>query len=335
LENDYSECAHPAILDRIARENTNARAGYGLDDVCGSAAARIRVEIGRADADIHFLTGGTSANLIALAAFLRPHEAVICAEQAHINVHETGAVEATGHKLLAIPTTDGKLTPAMVEVVYAKQTDEHMVKPRLVYISNATELGTVYTAGELYSLREQCDRLKLLLFMDGARLGSALAASDVRWIDLPRSLDAFYIGGTKNGALFGEAMVIVNESLKEDFRYLTKQRGGMLAKGFLLGHQFDALFSDGLYLTLARRANAIADGLRGVLEARGVRFLARTRTNMVFPILPDAWITKLRGRFAFHDTERVSETETAVRLVTSWATPETVIAEFADCVNQL
>ncbi|MDR0396722.1 MAG: aminotransferase class I/II-fold pyridoxal phosphate-dependent enzyme [Oscillospiraceae bacterium] len=335
LENDYSEGAHPAILARLADENLRARSGYGADDACESAAARIRGAIGRDDADVHFLIGGTSANLIALAAFLRPHEAIVCTEQAHINVHETGAIEASGHKSLPFPTTDGKLTPSMIEQLYAKHVDEHMVKPRVAYISNATELGTVYTRGELYALKDCCAKLNLLLYMDGARLGAALAASDVDWSDLPRCLDAFYIGGTKNGALFGEAMVILNESLKPDFRYLIKQRGGMLAKGFLLGYQFDVLFEGGLYLDIARRANGIADGLRGVLAAKGARFLADTRTNMLFPILPDAWIAKLRERFAFHDAERVSSTESAVRLVTSWATPESVVTEFERCVNQL
>ncbi|MDR1263474.1 MAG: threonine aldolase [Oscillospiraceae bacterium] len=335
LENDYSECAHPAILERIARENTTSRSGYGVDDACDSAAAKIRGLIGRDDADVHFLIGGTSVNLIALAAFLRPHEAIICAEQAHINVHETGAVEASGHKLLTASTTDGKLTPELVELLYSKQTDEHMVKPRLAYISNATELGTVYTADELRKLRGCCDALNLLLYMDGARLGSALAASDLEWTHLPRYLDAFYIGGTKNGALFGEAMVIINDALKPDFRYLIKQRGGMLAKGFLLGHQFDVLFEDDLFLSLARHANRIADGLRAALVAKGVRFLVETQTNMLFPILPNEWVAKLRKRFAFHDAERISNTETAVRLVASWASPESIVDEFAACVNQL
>ncbi|GHU70761.1 amino acid lyase [Clostridia bacterium] len=335
LENDYSECAHPAILERIVAQNTSARTGYGMDDACESAADKIRAFFHCDNSDVHFLIGGTSANMIALAAFLRPHEAIICAEQAHINVHETGAVEASGHKLLAAPTHDAKLTPSMVEQLYSKHTDEHMVKPRLVYISNASELGSIYTADELWNLRRCCDQLGLLLYMDGARLGSALAASGLDPVVLPKVCDAFYIGGTKNGALFGEAMVIVNDALKPDFRYLIKQRGGMLAKGFLLGHQFDVLFSDGTFLTLAKHANRIADGLRTILAAKGVRFLVDTQTNLLFPILPDATITKLRERFAFHDSDRVSDTETAVRFVTSWATPESVLDEFRSALDLL
>jgi len=328
FENDYSEGAHPRILRRLEESNLVQRVGYGKDETCERAAALLAAMLERPDVDVHFLMGGTSANLIALSAFLRPHEAVVCAQTAHINVHEAGAIEATGHKILPVSAPEGKLGPAQIDAIVQAHTDEHMVKPRLVFISNATELGTHYTRQELYALRAHCDRLGLLLYLDGARLGNALAASDVAWPDLAACCDAFYIGGTKNGALMGEAMVLVNPALRADFRYGIKQRGGMLAKGFLLGLQFQALLEDGLYLENARHANAMADLLRKGIAECGFSFLTQTRTNQVFPIFPNALVRALRKHYRFHDQASVPGNQTAVRLVTSWATPPSSVEAF-------
>ena len=240
FKNDYSEGACPEIMQAMMKTNRLQSDGYGLDPFCEGAKERIRQKVGNADCDVHFLVGGTQANLTIIASALRPYEAVIAAESGHINVHETGAIEGTGHKVIVADSAQGKVTLEGIRKVVTAHTDEHMVKPAMVYISNATEIGTVYTKAELSSIRRICDEYGLYLFMDGARLGSALMASDndLKLSDIAELCDIFYIGGTKNGALFGEAVVIVNERLKKDFRYMIKHHGGMLAKGRLLGIQF-------------------------------------------------------------------------------------------------
>jgi len=229
---DYSEGAHPRILDALTRTNLEQKDGYGLDVHCSNAAALIRSEIGREDAEIHFLVGGTQTNFTAISAFLRAHEAVVTVATGHINVHETGAVEATGHKVLTEAAADGKLTPKEIQAALDYHEDEHMVKPKLVYISNSTEIGSIYRKAELVELSRFCRDNNLILYMDGARLGSALASeeNDLSLSDIAGLVDAFYIGGTKNGALMGEALVICREELKEDFRYHIKQKGGLLQR---------------------------------------------------------------------------------------------------------
>lgn len=248
FQNDYSEGAHPNVLRALCDTNLSATPGYGLDDDCRRAADAIRARFACPDADVHFLVGGTQTNLLAATAFLRPWEAMVAADTGHVNVHETGAIEATGHKVIAVPGADGKLTPAAIAAAAAQHCaqpgiyDEHMVLPRMAYISDTTELGTVYTKAELTALRAACDAHGLYLYLDGARLAQALTAAgnDLRPEDLPQLCDAFYIGGTKNGLLFGEAMVIVNDALKPGFRRAMKRSGAMLAKGRLLGVQFAA-----------------------------------------------------------------------------------------------
>jgi threonine aldolase len=271
--------------------------GYGLDRHSNAAAESIRSLLGvsEEDVDVHLLCGGTQTNLIAISAFLRPHEAVIAAETAHICVHETGAIEATGHKILTVPTPDGKLRPGEIQKVLDIHEDEHMVKPRLVKISNSTEIGTVYKKRELEDLRSFCLDNKLLLYVDGARMGSAMTAegNDLTLADMNRLTDAFYIGGTKNGALLGEALVISNDALKEDFRYHIKQKGGLLAKGRALGVQFEELFRDNLFFELAKHANAMAQIIVSNLKKRGCDFLTDSPSNQIFPILPDELIEKL------------------------------------------
>ncbi len=330
FKNDYSEGAHPRILEALAEASRVQNEAYGKDCHSMRAAEFIREKIACKDADVHFLSGGTQTNLTAISSFLRPHEAAVCADTGHINVHETGSIEATGHKVLTAPCADGKLTPELVDSVLQIHTDEHMVKPKLVYISNSTEVGTIYSKSELTSLSDYCKEKNLYLFLDGARLGSALTAegADLTLQDIAGATDAFYIGGTKNGALLGEALIIVNQALKEDFRYSLKQKGAMLAKSMLLGIQFEALFQDDLYFKLAKHANDAAKRLRDTIAEAGLKFLAFSPTNQLFPILPNRLIESLHDAYDFEIWKKISGEETAIRLVTSWATPDHVVDGF-------
>lgn len=320
--NDYSEGAHPRILDSLNKLNKEQNIGYGEDGHCQRAKEAIKNYLNKDDVDIQFIPGGTQTNLLVISSFLRPHECVIAADTGHINVHETGAVEATGHKVVVMPHREGKLTPQHIKDAVEYHSDEHMVKPGMVYLSDTTELGTIYTKSELTAIREQCNRYGLLLFMDGARLGSALTCddNDVELSDLAKLVDVFSIGGTKNGALLGEALVIVKDELKEDFRYLIKQRGAMMAKGFVLGVQFEELFRDNLYFELARHANEMAIKIADTLRNCGYAFYATPGTNQLFPILPNTLIKELSKEFQFITFFPVDEDNSVIRLVTSWAT---------------
>lgn len=322
FNNDYSEGAHPRILEAMMTVNLNQHPGYSLDEHTFYATKLIKTAVGRQDADIHFITGGTQTNLIVISAALRPHQAVVTAATGHINVHETGAIEATGHKVLTCSCPDGKLKPELIQHILDEHEDEHMVQPKMVYISNATELGTIYQKSELQAISNFCRQNDLLLFLDGARLGSALSSrsNDITLKDLAELTDLFYIGGTKNGALFGEALVICKDSLKQDFRFFIKQRGALLAKGWLLGLQFEALFQDDLYFELSAHANEMADKLKGLLTKYHYRLLTDSSTNLIFPILPNALITELEKNFMFSHHAKYDETHSVVRLVTSWAT---------------
>lgn len=336
--NDYSEGAHPRILEALMETNLTQHTGYGMDEEhCGHARELIRREIGRPDASVHFLVGGTQANLTVIAAALKPWEAVICASTGHINVHETGAVEATGHKVLTLPDPDGKVTPAMVLEILDSHPDEHMVKPKMVYISNTTEIGTQYTKAELEALSHLCRQRGLYLFLDGARLGAALASSanDLTLADIAALTDVFYIGGTKNGALFGEAVVILNPQIDQDFRYMIKQRGGMLAKGRLLGLQFDALFTDDLYFQLGRHANELAMRLKDAFLEKGYELCYDSYTNQQFPILPKEHIEKLRENYAFGGWDETDDDRRAVRFCTSWATTEEAVDQLIRDIREL
>ncbi len=337
FRNDYGEGAHPAILQAMMDTNLVQEDGYGEDRFSLEAASLLKKAMNREDVEIHFLSGGTQTNLTAISAFLRPHEAAIAAESGHILVHETGAIEATGHKILSVPPVDGKLTAFGIQTTVDAHTDEHMVKPALVYLSQSTEIGSIYTKAELQAIRMVCDRNRLILLMDGARLGSALCAegNDVTLSDLPNLVDAFYIGGTKNGALIGEAFVIVKENLKSDFRFHMKQKGALLAKGRVLGIQFREMFRDGLYFRLATHANRMAGLLRDGLKELGFPFLVESPTNQIFPILPDALIEKLQQEYAFYTWAPAEENTSAVRLVTSWATPEEAVRGFLADVRKL
>ena len=326
FNNDYAEGCHQSILDALVKTNMEQTLGYSEDSYCAAAREKIRKACGNDNLAVHFLVGGTQTNLTVIDAALRPHQGALCASSGHIHVHETGAVEATGHKVLALPSTDGKITARQVEqAVLAHRADgafEHIVQPKLVYISNPTELGTLYTKQELEELSAVCQKLGLYLFLDGARLGYGLMArgNDLTMADIARLCDVFYIGGTKVGALFGEAVVIRNPALAEDFRYIIKQHGGMLAKGRLLGIQFDTLFTDDLYYKISAHADAMADRLRDTLAEIGAPLLVPGTTNQVFAILPDTLLEELAKTVTFSEQERVSDTHRAVRFCTSWAT---------------
>lgn len=337
FRNDYSEGAHPRILSALVETNLEQTIGYGEDKFCREAAELIKERLGRSDVDIHFIPGGTQTNLIAISAFLRPHEAVIAPLTGHVEVHETGAIEATGHKIITMEGTEGKLTPWDIEQAVQAHTDEHMVKPRLVYISNATEIGSVYAKTELADLSRACRQHKLLLFMDGARLGSALTSTenDLTFGDIVGLVDAFYIGGTKNGALIGEALVICTDSLKEDFRFHIKQKGAMLAKGRLLGIQFRELFRDDLFFELAQHANHMAAKIQDALSELNCPLLLLSPSNQLFPIMPDKVIDKLAENYSFEFQKRVDEDHSMIRLVTSWATRESAVDEFINDLRKL
>ncbi len=328
FHNDYSEGCHEKVLQKLIETNLEQTPGYGTDAYCESAAAKIKAACGRDDVDVHFLVGGTQANLTVIDAALRAHQGVLCAVSGHINVHETGAVEATGHKVLTLPSNDAKITAAQVAAaVEAHRNDssfEHMVQPKMVYISNPSEWGALYSLKELEELSAVCHENGLYLFLDGARMGYGLAAKgcDVTLSDIARLCDVFYIGGTKVGALFGEAVVITHPELKADFRYMIKQHGGMLAKGRLLGVQFDALFTDGLYFEISKHAIRMADQLRACFKELNVSYLVPGITNQLFPILSDELLAELGKNFMFTEMERVDASHRCVRFCTSWATKQ-------------
>lgn len=338
---DYNEGAHPKILERLLETNMEQTVGYGEDAYCASAAEKIRKACGDETLAVHFLVGGTQTNVTVIDTALRSHQGVLCADTGHINVHETGAVEACGHKVLGLMSPDGKITAEQVEEAYQAHIHngsfEHMVQPKLVYISNPTELGTIYSKAELTALSETCRKNGLYLFMDGARLGYGLVApdNDLTLKDIAKLCDVFYIGGTKVGALFGEAVVIRNEDLKQDFRYFIKQKGGMLAKGRLLGLQFDTLFTDDLYWEISKHAIALAEKLRSAFEEKGYAYLVPNRTNQIFVIMPDEALAKLGEKFEFSYDHRVDETHSAVRFCTSWATKEENVDALIQSIGML
>ena len=323
---DYNEGAHPFIIKRLTETNMEQTVGYGEDPHCEEARRLIKQACQSDNADVHFLVGGTQANTTVIAHILRPYQGVLAATSGHINVHETGAIESTGHKVLAIPTEDGKLTAKQIdEAMQAhihEDGPEHMVQPGMVYLSFPTEIGTIYSHDELKAIRTVCDKYHLPLFVDGARLGYGLCSPecDLTLPQLAQLADVFYIGGTKVGALFGEAVVIMNEALKRDFRYSIKQHGGMLAKGRLLGLQFATLFTGNLYFDIAQHAINEAMRIKAALQAKGIGFLIDSSTNQQFPIFTDTQIATLSEHFMLSLWQRIDESHTAMRICTSWAT---------------
>lgn len=341
FENDYAEGAHEQILKRIIETNEEQTPGYGMDVHCEKARAYIRSACDAESADVHFLVGGTQTNTTVIASILRPHQGVVSATTGHIAVLETGAIEATGHKVLTLPSDDGKVTAEQVKELYDAHwnaaTHVHMVQPGLVYISHPTENGTTYSKAELEELSRVCRECELPLFMDGARLGYGLASkdNDLSLEDIARLCDVFYIGGTKIGALFGEAIVIVNDNLKKDFRYSMKQRGGLLAKGRLLGIQFETLFADGLYNEISHHAVEMAMMIREAFIEMGYSLRYDSKTNQQFPILPNDIITKLSQKYSFHMWGKVDNNHSVVRFCTSWATKRENVEMLIEDIKKL
>ena len=341
FHNDYNQMCHPSIMSAMAEYSDVQMPGYGTDALCSKAADIIRERCQDIPVDIHFLTGGTQTNLTVIASALRPHHAVIAANTAHIQVHETGAIEAVGHKILPLHSTDGKITAQQIEsLVNSHLLDsnrEHTACPKMVYISDSTELGTIYNLSELEAISDVCRRFGLYLFVDGARLGYALTAegNDVTLYDLARLTDVFYIGGTKVGAMFGEAVVISNKAIAEDFRYLIKQHGAMLAKGWLLGLQFATLLENDLYWTIAKKANLQADKIRNKLNELGFCLYVPGHTNQVFPVLPNTLLQALSKDFTFSEECVIDENHRAVRFCTSWATEDADVDLLCNALSEL
>lgn len=342
FKNDYSEGCHPDILQALMHSNNSQQNGYGLDDYSTAAKRLIGQHLNNSASKIYFVSGGTQANLLVISAALRPHESAISAETGHIFSNEAGAIEATGHKIHSIATQDGKITPDGIQAVLDKHPlQPHQLKQKLVFISNATELGTIYTKQELQTLSQYCQANNLYLYMDGARLAQALAAknNDATLADIAKLVDVFYIGGTKNGALLGEAIVINNPLLQADFEYHIKQKGAMLAKGRLLGVQFQTLFGNSnnstpLFFELAAHANAQAQKIQAACANIGCAFLSNSNTNQIFPIFTNHQIEVLSKSFDFYIWQKIDEEHAAVRIITSWATSNADVEAFVGAIEQ-
>lgn len=332
FECDYAEGAIQEIMEALGRTNEEQTAGYGVDSHCEHARELIQKACNRSDAYVQFMVGGTQVNACVISACLKPYQGVLCAETGHINVHETGAIESYGHKVLALPSCDGKITAKQVEDAWNTHihddSAEHIVQPGMVYVSHPTENGTLYTKEELKDLYDICHKYGLFFYLDGARCGYGLMAegSDVTLEDLANYTDVFYIGGTKVGALFGEAIVIMHEALKKDFRYYIKQHGGMLAKGRLLGIQFETLFEDDLYYKISKHADQLAMRIKKAFQKQNVSFLYDSVTNQQFPILTKEEREALEEKYAFSFWTQLDEDMAAVRFCTSWATKEENVA---------
>lgn len=338
FKNDYSEGCHPKILEALIASNLVQQNGYGLDEHSDNARNKIKDFLKSDQSQIHFVSGGTQANLIMIAAFLRPHESVISADTGHIFTNETGAIESTGHKIHGIPSVDGKLRVADIQTVLDSHLNNpHQLKQKLVYISNSTEVGTHYLKSELIELYQFCKKNGLYLMLDGARLGHALMAedSDLSLEDIANFTDAFYLGGTKNGALIGEVIIINNIELQNEFDFHIKQRGGLLAKGRLLGIQFDVLFNDNLYFELAKHANHQAMKIKNCFIDNHFNFLSQTSTNQIFPILNYQQIEILAEHFDFYIWKKMDDENASIRIITSWATPNDIVETFCNAINKL
>lgn len=339
FNSDYLEGAHPRIMQRLLDTNMEQTEGYEQDDYCHLAAKKIREACELESADVHFLSGGTQTNLTVISAALKSYQGVIAAESGHINVHETGAIEATGHKVIALPQKDGKITAeAIAEYARNYRDDpsfEHIVMPKMVYLSFPTELGTLYSKEELTEIKKVCDTYSMYLYIDGARLAYGLNAhgNDVTLKLIAELSDVFYIGGTKVGALFGEAVVITNDELKHDFRHVMKQKGGLLAKGRMLGIQFLTMFEeDNLYMEMGKHAIKMAERLKNGFIKANIPFLQEPETNQIFVVLPVKLLERLSKKFGFEFWEKVDEQHAAVRFCTSWATKAESIDKLFECI---
>lgn len=336
FECDYMEGAHPEVLRRLVETNMEKTLGYGTDAYCEEAREKIRAACGAPEADVYFLAGGTQTNALVAYSFLKPCQGMISPVTGHVNHHESGAVEATGHKVIALPASEGKLSVAAVreyiESYWADENYQHIVEPGMVYLTHPTELGTLYTLPELTEFSELCRKYRIPLYVDGARLGYALAsdANDISLLDLARLCDAFYIGGTKCGAMFGEALVVTNRNFVGNLFSIIKQRGAMTAKGRLLGVQFSTLFTDGLYAGICRNAIETASMLVDILRSKGYGFLAYPVTNQLFVIMEDSKVDSLRKSVSFSLWERLGDGRSVVRFVTNWATIREDVARLGE-----
>lgn len=337
FKNDYSEGAHPKVLETLSATNDRQEAGYGQDGISQQARRLIHELIGQSQSAIFFVSGGTQANQLVISHLLRPYQSVIAVDSGHIHVHETGAIENSGHKINAVPHKDGKISVEAIREVLHNHPDHHMVMPKLVYLSQCTELGTIYSKNELKEISEFCQSHDLRLFVDGARLGTALTAdtNDLTLEDLAIYCDAFYIGATKNGGLLGEAIVFPDPQLAEGFHYYLKQKGALLAKGRILGAQFYALLEAGLFFDLGRQANQMAKKLTQELINREYRFAFPPTSNQIFPILPLTHIERLKQNYDFYVWKNINSDAAVVRLVCSWATPEDAVDKFIADLDEI
>jgi len=326
--NDYNHGAHPTVLEAFAATNDNSYGGYGIDEWCEKAADEIKTHLGDVDADVHFMVGGTQVNYTVIAAALRPFQGVISADEGHINTHETGAVENAGHKIHQLKSANGKITAMQIkeeaEKFVTSGTKEHITQPKMVYISYPTEYGTIYSKEELTEIRKVCDEYKFYLFIDGARMGYGLGSpeSDVTLADIAKVSDAFYIGGTKCGAMFGEAVILTNDELKPNFRSYMKQHGAMLAKGWTLGLQFYTLFKDNLYFDITAQAVKYAMKIKEAFKAKGIHEYIESPTNQQFVIITDEQKNKLDEKHIYEYMGKVSDNTHLVRFCTSWSSRE-------------
>ena len=337
---DYSQGAHPAVMEALMRTNMEHSDGYGIDVHCEHAASMIKEMIGTEDCQVHMMVGGTPCNITTISAALRPYESVIALRTGHIYSHETGAIEATGHRVIAMDGVNGKLTPQLIDRAWEEHLDEHTALPKMVYISQPTECGSIYSKAELTAIHDKCLEKNMYLYLDGARLGAALTCerNDLSLPELAKLCDVFYIGGTKNGALFGEALVIRKPEINDHFRYMIKRQGGLLARGRLIGVQFEALLEggeDSLYFKTAAHANKMAKVIREELGGLGIGFYSNSPTNQVFPILPKKVVEELKKDFAFHEWAYENDGMTAIRLVTAWGTEEKDVESLAERVKRL
>jgi len=333
LKNDYSIGAHPEVLNELIENNLVNNDSYGNDVRSSKVTEKIRQLTNQPQADVHLIVGGTLTNKTCLSAFTRPYEAIISTTEGHIAVHETGAIEATGHRLLELPTPDGKLLPGQIEQVVKMHNMDQMVIPKVVYVSDTTEPGSVYTKEELTAIRETCDKYELYLYVDGARLAMALGAekNDMTLADIAELADAFYIGGAKCGALFGEAVVIVNDDLKPNFRFMMRQNGALFSKAQLIAMQFDVLLEGGLYEELGRHCNELGRELADGILAKGYELAYEPESNMIFPVFSKEMVSRLEQEVMFEHWEDRGDSE-VIRLVTSWASKTDDVEAFLELI---
>lgn len=337
---DYSQGAHPAVMDALVRTNLEHSDGYGMDEHCEHAARLIKDMIGIEDCQVHMMVGGTPCNITTIAAALRPYESVIALRTGHIYSHETGAIEATGHRVIAMDGVNGKITPELIDRAWEEYQDEHTALPKMVYLSQPTECGSIYSKAEMTAIHEKCLEKNMYLYVDGARLGAALTCekNDLSIRELAKLCDVFYIGGTKNGALFGEALVIRRPEIDDHFRFMIKHQGGLLARGRLIGVQFEALLEGGensIYFETAAHANKMAKLIFEELTALGIEFYSDSPTNQVFPILPRYVVAQLKKDFAFHEWAAEKNGMIPIRLVTAWGTEEKDVQCLVQTIKQL